>query len=401
MSEHRDDAGTRGVLVPTSFPHAANPAAGIFVARLALHLARHLPVEVVAPAGTGHRESGVAELPVHLFRYAPRRWQRLAQGPGGIPAALKRHPWMLPLVPVFLLAMALAVARAAGRGSVVHANWSICGVVAGCVARLKGLPMVLTVRGEDVTRAEASRVNRLILALAVRLSDEVVTVSEAFRNALCEAFPDQAGRVRCIANGVDERFVRVGAQRAVRSADTSVSLLTVGSLIPRKGLDQLLDGLAAASSNCTLGVVGEGPEEAALRQRCDELGLTDRVRFEGAVAPDALPDRLASGDVFVLTSHSEGRPNVVLEAMAAAMPVIATDIDGVRELVCDTQTGLLFRDGDTQALARCIDRLAGDVETRHRLGNAGADRIRDLGLLWTQTATQYLQAYSRAAAARA
>ena len=170
----------------------------------------------------------------------------------------------------------------------------------------------------------------------------------------------------------------MGAKRVARHADAPASLLTVGSLIPRKGLDQLLDGLAAASSNCTLDVVGEGPEEAALRQRCEALGLAHRVRFEGAIAPDALPDRLASGDVFVLTSHSEGRPNVVLEAMRAGLPLVTLAHQGVGEITTD-ETAARVRPVGLRATAKALsDAIRGLAEDRPRRvgrGLAGHRRV--------------------------
>ena len=111
-------------------------------------------------------------------------------------------------------------------------------------------------------------------------------------------------------------------------------------------------------------MAGSGPELAALEQLVETLRLGDDIEFVGAVEPRMVVDLLAKADAFVLASHSEGRPSVVLEAMAAALPVIATDIDGVRDIVEHESTGLLYDGDDTFHLAGHISRLRESGELR-------------------------------------
>ena len=145
--------------------------------------------------------------------------------------------------------------------------------------------------------------------------------------------------------------------------------------------------------NIELVIIGEGQEKETLKSLTLQLGLSDYVRFLGNVPPSYIPGELANTDVFVLTSFSEGRPNVVLEAMAAGVPVIASNIDGVNELIQDDETGLLFDPGDVECLAIQMERLINDHEMRARLGEAGRNYIIQNGLTWEKTAQNYIGVY--------
>jgi glycosyltransferase involved in cell wall biosynthesis len=146
----------------------------------------------------------------------------------------------------------------------------------------------------------------------------------------------------------------------------------VGRLSAEKGFDVLVrasDRLTRAGRDVGVVVVGEGGEEANLRALIAQLGLGDRVRLLG-YRPDVAAVYEAL-DVFALSSHREGLPNVLLEAMALEVPVVATRIAGVPRLVQDGDTGLLVEPGDDAGLAAALARLHDDAGLRGRLGQAG------------------------------
>lgn len=382
-------------LVTTSFPVGARSVSGIFVAHLAHELSKFVELTVVTPADTASagrfRRQSVT---VVTCRYAPKRWQYLAHAPGGIPVALKNNRWLYLWLPGMLLSLFTSSAREALSSSVIHANWAVCGCLAGVLGRMLGKPVVTTLRGEDVTRAGCSTIDRLLLRTCLRLSNRVVSVSQDMRNWLVENFLQYADKLVLIENGVDEAFLVVGAQRNHGNPPRAIHLITVGSLIPRKGVDQILRALAQLEGvRPTLSVVGAGPEERALTDMAKSLGLTERVTFTGRVEPGEVTALLAEADVFVLASHSEGRPNVVLEAMAAGLPVIASDIPGVSEIVEHEHTGLLFDDGEMVQLARCIETLGADQGLQRRLGEEGRNRILSKGLTWPNCARKYVEVY--------
>jgi glycosyltransferase involved in cell wall biosynthesis len=111
------------------------------------------------------------------------------------------------------------------------------------------------------------------------------------------------------------------------------------------------------------------------------------------LAPENVPEKLQQADIFILASHSEGRPNVLLEAMAAGLPVIASDIRGVKELIKHEHTGLLFRDGEMQNLAELIQLLVVNRELQYKLGQAGRKLILDGELTWAKCAEKYSEIY--------
>lgn len=385
-------------LLTTSFPLPGNPASGIFVARLAQHLSRDIAVTVLTPAGV--------ELPVPsadnayrlcCFRYAPRRWQRIAHQPGGIPVALKRQRWLWLLLPGFLIGMFLACLRLARGVNLLHANWAAVGAVAGIAGRLVSTPVITTFRGSDVERLQSSRLDRMLLALCVRTNERLVCVSEAMREQVAALMPDAHDKLSVIPNGVDDHFLQI-RRRANHQHTFSLALLMVGSFIPRKAVQFALEALQhlADQSRAELTLVGDGPERRALEKRIELYRLRNRVHMRGQLPPHRIPELLEQADVLVLTSLFEGRPNVVLEAMAAGLPVIASRISGVTELVQHEITGLLFEPGNVPALAECIMRLDRDPELRARMGESGRQFIREHGLLWTHTIEAYLGVYRAA-----
>lgn len=155
--------------------------------------------------------------------------------------------------------------------------------------------------------------------------------------------------------------------------------LYVARLVPSKNVDLYLD-VARRVSGEVEGVVfvlaGGGPELPAIRQRAEHLGLGGRLKILGPVA--SVLDAYSGADVFVSTSDSEGFGLAVLEAMAAARPVVATAVGGITDLVEHPTTGLLTAPGDAAALAGGLVALASDPELRRRMGRAGRERARRL-----------------------
>src|SRR6185312_8955117 len=143
-------------------------------------------------------------------RYAPRAWRRLAQESGGVVAGLRRTPWYVLLLPGLLLGLFWRCLLRAGDADLIHANWAVCGAMAGIVGRLRRKPVVTTLRGSDVARATRSWLDRMILGLAVRNSRIVICVSEAMAARLRAQFPHRTADIHACLNGADEAFFQIG-----------------------------------------------------------------------------------------------------------------------------------------------------------------------------------------------
>lgn len=212
------------------------------------------------------------------------------------------------------------------------------------------------------------RIDRIVRNAARRL-EAVVGVSEGSARQLEGFLGLPAGSCRVVCNGVPEP--RAGRRVAVAPGPLVVG--AVGRLDRQKGFDVLVRAVADLP-DVHLVLVGDGPERVALEGLVDQLDLRQGVTMTGW-SPEA-PALMRSFDVLAVPSRWEGLPLVVLEAMLAGVPVIATPVGGVPDAVRHEQTGLLVPVNDAGALTAAIDRLAGDPDLRRRLAEAAADDAR-------------------------
>jgi glycosyltransferase involved in cell wall biosynthesis len=158
----------------------------------------------------------------------------------------------------------------------------------------------------------------------------------------------------------------------------TIEVIAVGRLSPEKGQAGLLEAIRTVRDRglaVTLTLVGDGPEGNALRAAVTRLNIDAQVRFLGRLDERATLAAIAAADMLVLPSFMEGLPVVLMEAMALGVPVIATRVAGIPELVRDAVGGLLFDPADWTALADAIARLAADPALRERLALGGRDRV--------------------------
>jgi glycosyltransferase involved in cell wall biosynthesis len=203
------------------------------------------------------------------------------------------------------------------------------------------------------------------------LSAALVCVSEWDRRIAIERGVSAAARLRVIHNGIK------AAERPPERGPWPIRpvLVCIARLAPPKDVGLLLRALARPDlSNWQLRVLGDGPEREALLALRDELGLQDRVALGGERSD--IPAQLEAADAFVLPTRWEGLPYSILEAMASGLPVVASSVGGIPELVEHGVTGWLVEPGDVAALADAIRALDGAAEGARAIGNAGHERVR-------------------------
>jgi len=260
-----------------------------------------------------------------------------------------------------------------------YSLWSFAGMER---ARQIGVPGLLEVNAPLIEEQADYRglVDRHaaeeVAARAFGAAMALVAVSQEVRRYL-ERFANTRGRVHVVPNGVNlERFPpRPAASYQSRRGAFTVGF--VGSLKPWHGVSILVDAFASLhlqSPDTRLMIVGEGPEQDRLAEDVCRRGLVDAVRFTGWVPPSDLPATLASMDVAVAPypelPHFYFSPLKVYEYMAAGLPIVASRIGQVAELIEDEVNGLLCPPGDARALAGAIDRLRREPELRSHLGRA-------------------------------
>jgi colanic acid/amylovoran biosynthesis glycosyltransferase len=254
---------------------------------------------------------------------------------------------------VFL--QAAAVARTAAREGVehVHAHFaSHPATAAWIVHRLTGIPFSFTAHANDLFVAP------VLLDRKAADARFVVAISEYNRRVLVQRCPS-AHRLEVVHCGVDsERYGWGGLGR--RDPNRAVC---VASLLPKKGHMHLIDALALLverQPGIVLELVGDGPERDRILRRARDLGVAKHVRLLGARSSDDVRAKLAEARVFALPSvrlpsgRMEGIPVALMEAMACGVPVVATRLSGIPELVRDGVTGLLVEPGDSRGLAAAM-----------------------------------------------
>ena len=301
-------------------------------------------------------------------------------------SAARRGPSALPLLapprPAEArdAARALFDAEAVPRGrtyDVLHCQFAHLGPR---VARLRragvvGGKLLVHCRGHDVAADLAARpgVARRLFAAA----DGVIANSEHFRQAAIGLGAREADSA-VVPSGLDlSRFpLREGGR-----SPGPVRLLTVGRLVEKKGIDDLLTALASLDGGETLEILGDGPLRAALEGQARALSLSDRVAFRGEVSHDEVAVAMARADLFAAPSvtaasgDQDAGTNTLKEAMATGLPVVATRHGGIPELVRDGVDGILVAERDPQALADALRRLIAAPEGWAAMGRSGRARV--------------------------
>jgi glycosyltransferase involved in cell wall biosynthesis len=270
--------------------------------------------------------------------------------------------------------------RAAGPFDVIHGHSSKGGAIARLAAIIARVPAFYTLHGlimMDPMLAGWKRFMYLSIerALALATSRIIAVSPEEARAAV--ALKLGRSRVVIVPNGVDkpELAPRSEARRAMEIPDDAVVAGFVGRLVVQKAPDVLLHAFARASASvptACLAMIGSGPMDKRLRNLARVLGIADRVRWLGEC--DAR-EFLAGFDVFALASRKEGLPYVVLEAMAAGLPVVAASSAGVESLLTNDENGYIVRPDDPDAFAEGLVSLLRDPVRRAAFGQASLDRV--------------------------
>ncbi len=259
------------------------------------------------------------------------------------------------------------------RPDVFHINSSKMGGTGALAGRLIGVKKIIFTAHSWAFNEERPRIQKLIIQklawLTVFLSNKTICVSEKLKLDMIDK-PFIKEKLVIINNGVGE-FKLLSKETArekldIKLPEGSSFVGTFSELHYTKGLDITLRAINKTPENVHFAIFGDGEAKRELQNLAKNLGLNERVRFFGFV--DEAPKYLKAFDIFTLTSRTEGLPYVLLEAGIAELPVVATNVGGIPEIIRSEETGILIPKENPKILAEALTKLASNTEERKRLG---------------------------------
>lgn len=351
-------------------------------------------VALTEPDEARHQpEVGLASAPVHYLGRLGGRGRALrthARAAAAAPVRYGRAAWHVHRHPEWdagyhvarrwecltLAAELSGLLRTWSRGSrgnpvQLHAHFAHDPAAVGFLTHLlTGVPWSFTGHARDVWQVPAA-----VLAERVRAARFVVACSRDVAEHLRSVVPARLhGRVQLVHHGVDLEAFRPGGRREVNGA---VRIVSVGRLVEKKGFIDLLATLRLVSDRGVAfqcAIYGGGPMQGQLTELVDRLGLAGAVHLAGPRTRAELREILRTADLFALTPHitadgdRDGIPNALVEAMASGLPVVATSVGGIPEIIEDGENGLLAPAHDVEVIADRVTATIGDAGLRARLG---------------------------------
>ena len=238
-------------------------------------------------------------------------------------------------------------------------------------ARTSHLPLVMTLHNL-INPQQWSLQERLLVRFALSYCHGIICVSEAVARSASRLVPPQ--KLHTIYNGVPISSF----PKKENSRENVGRLVAVSRLSPEKGLDLLIEAMTKLSENTTLRIAGEGPERQRLETQIQERGLQHRVTLLGHLSHSQdITDLLSTSAIFCQPSREEGLGMAVLEAMSHSLPVVATSIGGLPEVIEKNVTGYLVAPENPTALAESLQSLLSNPLKCQEMGVAGRERVRE------------------------
>jgi glycosyltransferase involved in cell wall biosynthesis len=401
-------------MLTTSYPKWPGETTAPFIEEIAAAMAArghetHVLMPYRADLRRGALERGVH---LHTYRYASRPeleiWGYAAAMHGDI--GIKDTAYRVAPVALRRGAEALLRLTATGDYDMIHAHWALPnGPVAAWCARMRKLPLVLSLHGSDVFLAERTAPAAWAAQWAARQAGAITACSRDLASRLV-ALGGPPERMQALPYGVDADAFRPeppgsAAARARLGIDPRRPVIfTLGRMVFKKGFGVLLEAMPRVlreHPDALLVLGGDGDLCETLRRQACRLGIDKQVCFPGVIHRDDVPAFFGMADVAVFPSvhdqrgNVDGLPNVLLEAMSIGRPIVASRVAGIPEVITDEQHGLLAPEGDAQALAAGVNRLLGDRALAGRLGAAARQRV-EHELRWSHVAARLERIYERA-----
>ena len=382
----------------TSFPRFEGDFSGNFVFQYAKELYNlGIDIEVVAPDDPSSLPLSENFRLVRFLYFVPRSWQICAYG-SGIINQRSALSWLQ--LPFLLINFFIAALRSIRKTELIHAFWSASGIIALAVRIFKPRPVVITLWGSD----------KLITRIPI-LSKTIIRVLNTADAIVCEnndlkVFLISQGifskKITLITNGINLDLFQPGdsmkARKHLRLKNDQLILLSIGSLNKNKNHALLINAFAEIAedkSSLHLYIIGEGVEKNGLTKKIKELKMEQKITLLGLFDHKSISEWMKAADIFILPSRNEGTPNSLLEAMASGLPVIASKVGGIPELIQGNIEGLLFESDSKNDLKKKLNKLIKDNQLQELLGKNAQKKIANHYGSWKNQAEKLLALYKQ------
>jgi teichuronic acid biosynthesis glycosyltransferase TuaC len=382
-------ADIKVLILSSLYPNRINSNLGIFIHNQVRHLRdAGCSVKVISPIPFAPKGlwfnpkwKSYGEIPDHeLIDGIDVFYPRYVQAPGA---------WFHGISCYTMYAGIAKIMRSAikeFKPDILHAHRATPEGFAGLLIKNRyKIPLVCSLRGSDINVFPYR--DKLTMALTKKVISNVqlISVSNTLRT-VTESISVPSIPIRVVYNGCatddfsSDRNVRKIRRGALGIADTDKVLIFVGNLIKTKGVFELLEAfisLSASRRDLYLIMVGKGAEQKKIRNIIESASLENRIILTGKVPHNEISSWLNAADLFVLPTYYEGLPNALLEAMSCGLPVIATRVGGIPEVIEDGRNGVLIEKQNTNALSRAIEYLINDGILAENMGIVGRQLLND------------------------
>ncbi|MGC9324087.1 MAG: glycosyltransferase [Desulfomonilia bacterium] len=368
------------LVVTTSYPDFPGSTRGIFIRKLCIELIRH-GIEVVVVTPRIFTQSPLFEqdegIRIHRFRF-PSRDRPLNQLEG-IPLL----PMIIYMISGFMKTLHCILSE---KPDVIHGNWILpTGLIAAVAGRIMKVPVLNTARGMDLRVSEAFPL-RILFDWAVTLSTDLSVVSASMKNR--RGLED----ARVIPSGADDAFFSILPDRTAQTVLYTRSLEAVYDV---KTLIQSIPLVCERVPEARFLIAGTGSQEQELKDLATELGLGSQVEFLGLVSTERILSLMSGSSVYVSSAIADGTSIALLEAIAAGLIPVVTDIEPNRSLVEQKKDGYLFVPGNEQDLADKIVQALTEGVPEPVLEQKRSD-FKEI-IRWSSVANRFISSYNRLA----
>ncbi len=337
----------RVLVITNLFPNNQEPGRGIFNKQQFLRLQKHCSIRVIAPLPLSSQNISAEETIENIKVYHPRYLAipfigRLLSGYTFYLSIKNLAKQILHDFPY----------------DVILATWAFPdGFAASLLSKDLNKPLVIKLHGTDINVGLQSPLRKKMIASSLHHASKIIAVSRPLKEKV-KGLGINEGKIELLGNGVDKNLFKPMDKQSCRKQlgfdPNKKYILFVGNLVAIKGVNDLIEAFKQLDENFILNMIGTGDLSTQLQHTIDHYGLSDRIRLQGRKPHQEIAVWMNASDIFCLPSLNEGCPNVIVEAVGCGVPIVATKVGAIPELLMNYSQSILVNPKDSVGLAQAI-----------------------------------------------